>query len=350
MSTRAIKPGSDPLVSVIIPTYNRAHTLSRAVDSVLAQTFKNFELLIVDDASTDATSVYLNTLLSQKNPVLGESASGEDPPSDPAFSQTQWPIRVLKNKKNLGVSAARNIGIENSQGEWLAFLDSDDEWLPQKLSLQMEFVGRQNQSNSGGNNATKNSDFRLVHGEELWIRNGVRVNQMNKHQKSGGRIFKRCVDICFIAPSAVLLNRSLLADVGLFREDFPVCEDYELWLRVAALEEVGFIEEPLIRKYGGHEDQLSRSMVGMDLWRLRALLPFIKKDFVHQDYSKSTSSHVRDLLGGTFNEVFDLISEEERTYALSAALLRIEILRKGAEKHGNTDLLAEIEAISSMIH
>ncbi len=217
----------------------------------------------------------------------------------------------------------------------------------------------------------------MVHGEEIWIRNGVRVNAMNKHQKSGGRIFKRCVDLCCISPSAVLLHRSLLADVGLFREDFPVCEDYELWLRISAFEAVGFIEEPLIKKYGGHEDQLSRSVVGMDLWRLRALLPFVKEDFVRRDYGSldegrigigtgigidtgaglgagtgaclTKDIHVRDLLSGTFNEEFALISEDERAYALVVALQRIEILRKGAVKHANAELLSELDEIDLML-
>lgn len=311
------------MISVVIPTYNRAGTLKRAVDSVLAQSYRDIELIIVDDASNDQTSEYLAEL------------------------QSTVEIKVLYNSKNLGVSACRNRGIEIARGEWIAFLDSDDEWLPQKLSEQIKFLNEANKS------YVSNPELRLVYTEEIWIRNGVRVNAMAKHFKSGGRIFKRCVDVCFIAPSSVMIHKSLFADVGLFREDFPVCEDYELWLRISAFEDVGYIEEPLIKKYGGHEDQLSKT-IGMDLWRVRAALPFVLERF-HEEYSSDLGverpTHVRDLLKGleSADDFYHLITPEEREHALMNIAQRLEILEKGAKKHSNLKLLGEIEKIKTQL-
>lgn len=257
------------MVSVIIPTHNRASVLRRALDSVLCQDFNDFEVIVVDDGSTDSTFDLIE--LWQK--------------------QSAFSIRYFKTE-NRGVSAARNFGAREARGLWLAFLDSDDEWLPHKLSAQM--------------NLTK--EFRWVHGEEVWIRNGVRVNAMKKHAKAGGRQFLRSVELCCISPSTVLIERELFASAGGFREDFPVCEDYELWLRLAAREEIGFISEPLIRKYGGHDDQLSRRYKAMDFFRVKALRPFL-----------SSWS----------------IGPEERKEVARSIAARCEILLKGFEKHDN---------------
>jgi glycosyltransferase involved in cell wall biosynthesis len=212
-------------VSVIIPTFNRHTVVARAIDSVLAQTFRDFELIVIDDGSTDGTDL------------------------------SPWPeIRTVKIA-NGGVSRARNLGAALATSSWLAFLDSDDEWLPEKLAKQMQLVDQ----------------FPLIHTEEIWIRNGVRVNQMKKHYKSGGQVFERCVDLCFISPSTTMIRRDLFLRLGGFREDFPVCEDYDLWLKVAAAHEVGFIAEPLSKKYGGNPDQLSLSFPAMDYYRVKAL-------------------------------------------------------------------------------
>lgn len=321
-------------ISVVIPTYNRVYTLERAIQSVFAQTFQDFELIVVDDASTDGTREYLGKLASSGNPKL----------------------RVFQQGENRGVSTARNIGIENSHGQWIAFLDSDDEWLPEKLSAQMAAVETLKTQSSA-------SEVRLIHTDEVWIRDGVRVNQKNKHAKSGGRVFNRCVDLCFIAPSSVLIRKDLFADLGFFREDFPVCEDYELWLRVSAGEEIHFMDETLIYKYGGHEDQLSRT-VAMDLWRVRALLPFLIRDFRGDFYASPSSptapsallpvsskhnSRVQDLLSGTENDFYSLISEDERKHAHENVLHRLSVLRKGATKHENFMLQKQIAEIETWL-
>ena len=218
-------------ISVVIPTHNRAHTLERALGSVFAQTRAPAEVLVVDDGSTDHTE---------------------------GLIRTRFPDCRYIRQQNRGVSHARNRGIRASRGPWIAFLDSDDEWLPDKLAAQVRaLAGR--------------PDYRICHTEEIWIRKGVRVNAMKKHAKSGGRIFRKCLPLCVISPSSVILQRSLLDEIGLFDEDLPACEDYDLWLRICARYPVLFLEHPMIIKHGGHRDQLSRRYWGMDRFRIQAL-------------------------------------------------------------------------------
>ncbi|OFZ37924.1 MAG: hypothetical protein A2504_13125 [Bdellovibrionales bacterium RIFOXYD12_FULL_39_22] len=226
-------------ISTIIPTFNRGHCLPRAVNSVLKQQIDlsqfDLDLYVIDDGSTDNTS----TIISPNEKL--------------SYIKTA----------NKGVSAARNLGIQKSTGEWLAFLDSDDEWLPHKLALQMEVV-------------KKNPTLKIVHGEEFWYRRGVRVNQKNHHQKFGGEIYSKCLPLCLISPSAALIHRTVFEDVGYFDERFLVCEDYDLWLRITNKYQVGFVETAIINKYGGHEDQLSRKFFAMDFWRVLSMHQMLK--------------------------------------------------------------------------
>jgi len=218
-------------ISVIIPTYNRKHTLQRAIDSVLAQTFKPYEIIIVDDGSKDGTKEWL---------------------------LQNYPSVQYIHQPNNGVSSARNKGIQISQGSWIALLDSDDEWMPEKLEYQSRFL-------------EMNRDSSFCHTNEIWIRNGVRVNQMKKHKKYGGDIFKHCLDICRISPSSSIIKKDVFEEVGAFDESLTVCEDYDLWLRVTAKFNILFLDEPLIKKYGGHLDQLSRVPEGIEQYRIRSL-------------------------------------------------------------------------------
>ena len=224
-----------PLVSVIIPTYNRAALVQDAVASVLAQTYRDFELLVVDDGSTDGTLEAL-------------AAGGGE-------------IQVLRSPRRQGVSAARNLGITAARGEWLAFLDSDDLWLPEKLARQMAFMAAHPQ-------------LLLSQTEETWVRRGLRVNPPRTHKKEGGRIFFRSLERCLVSPSAVVLHRRLLEEHGGFDASLPAAEDYDLWLRLSWRYEVGLLPEPLVIKRGGHEDQLSRQW-GLDRFRIRALLKIL---------------------------------------------------------------------------
>tara|TARA_B100000700_G_scaffold242786_1_gene270495 strand:- start:15 stop:857 length:843 start_codon:yes stop_codon:yes gene_type:complete len=218
-------------IAAVIPTFNRASLVSRALDSVMRQTFLPSEIIVVDDGSTDNTE----NLISEK----------------------YHSVSYLKTE-NKGVSAARNIGIKATKSEWIAFLDSDDEWLPQKLEKQIAKVSNKH-------------SYKIVHCEEIWIRNGRRVNPKIKHKKYGGYIFEKCLPLCVISPSAVVIHRDLFQELGYFDETLPACEDYDLWLRICAKYPVLFVDEPLIKKFGGHDDQLSKRFWGMDRFRVEAL-------------------------------------------------------------------------------
>jgi glycosyltransferase involved in cell wall biosynthesis len=228
-----------PQVSVIIPTYNRGWIIKEAIDSVLAQDYAEFELIVVDDGSTDHTADVLD---SYRNV-----------------------IKVL-SQKNKGVSAARNRGIAEASGKFIAFLDSDDLWLSQKLSAQIEFF-------------TQTPDALICQTEEVWIRNGLIVNPKKRHKKPSGMIFEPSLALCLVSPSAVMIRRSLLEIVGNFDETLPACEDYDLWLRISCRFPVYRIDTPLIIKRGGHEDQLSASF-GLDRFRIKAIKKIIESGFL----------------------------------------------------------------------
>ena len=149
-------------------------------------------------------------------------------------------MKVIQQQQ-CGVSAARNRGILAASGDWIALLDSDDEWLPEKLAQQSRHIAEQ-------------PGYRLCHCDELWIRNGKRINPANKHRKKGGWIYEHCLPLCAISPSASILHRSVFDTIGLFDEQLPACEDYDYWLRLCAGEPVLFVEQPLLNKYGGHDD------------------------------------------------------------------------------------------------
>ena len=231
MATKSRKP----LVSVIIPTYNRGWILREAVDSVLAQDYTDFELIVVDDGSTDDTREILDSY-------------GQD--------------LFVFQQPNKGVSAARNRGLAESRAQLVAFLDSDDLWLPQKLTRQVEFF-------------TINPAALICQTEETWVRDGVRVNPKKRHHKFSGMIFKPSLALCLVSPSAVMIRKSLFDTVGLFDDSLPACEDYDLWLRVSCRYPVFLIDEPLIIKRGGHEDQLSKA-AGLDKYRIQSLKKLIE--------------------------------------------------------------------------
>ena len=234
---------SKPLVSVIIPTFNRGYCLEESIRSVLEQSFIDFELVVVDDGSTDNTSELVRRF--------------------PA-------VKLIRLEKSRGVSFARNRGVVEAQGDWVGFLDSDDLWEQGKLATQVKWIER-------------HPDLQAVYTDEIWIRNGLRVNPMNKHRKYSGDIFRYCLPLCIVSPSSVLLRAKVLSEVGGFDESMPVCEDYDLWLRIAKRYPFHFIEEKLIVKRGGHEDQLSRKYWGMDRWRVYALEKLLKENRLDEE-------------------------------------------------------------------
>jgi glycosyltransferase involved in cell wall biosynthesis len=237
------------VVSVVIPTFNRAQRVVRAISSVLSQTFTDVEIIVVDDGSTDGTKKEVE--------------------------QFDNLVTYVAHSSNLGVSAARNTGIKRSGAPLIAFLDSDDHWFPEKLVEQVCFFDEYPEAVA-------------CQTEELWIRNGRRVNPMKKHLKPSGNIFEPSLKLCLVSPSAVMLKRSLLDKVGFFDEDLPVCEDYDLWLRIACRYPIHLIRELLVVKEGGHPDQLSVSLKGMDRFRIKALVKLIKSSTLKERQLKAT--------------------------------------------------------------
>ncbi len=265
-------------VSIIIPTFNRRECLRRALNSVYQQHFSDFEVIVVDDGSSDGTEQMI---------------------------RTHYPQLIYMYQDNSGVSSARNTGLHHARSEWIAFLDSDDEWLAEKLQRQMQLL-------------EQNPVAKVCHSEEIWIRNGVRVNQMKKHAKTGGWIFQQCLPLCAMSPSSILIHRSVFDEVGEFDTDLPACEDYDLWLRISAKYPVLYIEQPLIKKYGGHDDQLSRKYWGMDRYRIIALEKIIKQ----QD-----------------------LPQKNREQAIAMLLKKARIFQQGAIKRGKVETVAEYQRI-----
>ena len=222
-------------VTVIIPTFNRLEYLRGAVDSVIRQTWKDFELIVVDDGSTDGTDKLLK------------------------WYRNDSRIRYVF-QENRGPSAARNAGIREASHEVLAFLDSDDRFVPEKLEKQIAAM-------------TAEPKYLISHTQEAWFRRGKFLNQKIKHRKDNGEIFSRCLELCAVGMSTAMVRSLLFERVGLFNENLPCCEDYDFWLRSSIDNEFLLVNLPLTIKNGGREDQLSwQYRVGMDKFRINAIL------------------------------------------------------------------------------
>lgn len=265
-------------ISVVIPTYNRSNTIVRALESVYNQTSPADEIIVVDDGSTDNSA---------------------------AIIRQAFPAVKLIEQPNEGVSSARNKGIEYAEHDWIALLDSDDEWLPQKLESIRAAQHR-------------NPQEVVFHSNEIWIRNGVRVNAMKKHTKFGGMIFEYCLPLCVISPSAVVIHASVFEQIGMFNESLPACEDYDLWLRLCHRHPVFYIAQPLINKFGGHDDQLSRKHWGMDRYRIRALHDLLKIPTLNHRQRQQTTEMLRR---------------------------KLRILLKGARKRDNREIVTQYQPL-----
>ena len=268
------------MFSVIIPVYNRRSLVGRAVQSVLSQRLVDgvIEVIVVDDASQDGTAEVVRQ-------EFGDA------------------VKVVEMQENCGVSAARNRGIALARGQWLAFLDSDDEWLPTKLDRQQRALAK--------------TSLPVCHTDEIWVRNGVRVNPHKHHQKYGGDIFFNALPLCTISPSSVVIHREVFEQIGSFDEGLPACEDYELWLRIAARWSVCYVSEKLIVKYGGHADQLSQAHYAMDRFRVYAL-------------NKLLQSATE-------------LPREKHEAARQMLMRKASIVYKGAIKHENAELACTME-------
>jgi glycosyltransferase involved in cell wall biosynthesis len=265
-------------ISIIIPSYNRSALLHRTLTSVFEQTFLPYEIIVVDDGSIDNTSEML---------------------------QNNFPQVTYLYQKNTGVSSARNLGIKHSRGDWIAFLDSDDTWIKTKLEQQVVAL-------------KQSPEIKICHTEEIWIRNGVRVNAMNKHKKSGGWIFEQCLPLCVMSPSSIIIHRSIFNELEGFDESLPACEDYELWLRISNYYPVLLIKQALINKYGGHEDQLSHQYWGMDRFRIKALNQLLKNEY---------------------------LTEKNKQLATTMLLKKARIFQKGADKRGKIESVSYYQSL-----
>lgn len=209
--------------------------MQRAIESVLGQTHQADEIIVIDDGSIDNTSQILQ----------------------------KFPNIKYIYQKNSGVSSARNLGIRNASFEWIAFLDSDDEWIDSKLQEQVLF----HKGNSG---------VLMSYTDEIWLRDALNVKIPKKFRKIGKDVFSENLSFCNIAPSSALLHKSIFASIGLFDESLDVCEDYDLWLRIMIKNKIALVDKKLIRKYAGHEDQLSFKYWGMDRFRVFTLEKLLK--------------------------------------------------------------------------
>lgn len=261
------------MISVIIPSYNRAEYLKEAIQSVLDQDFFSregksplFELIVVDDGSKDKTKEVVQS--------FGE--------------------RVKYHYQNQrGVSAARNAGLNLSRGDTIAFLDSDDLWKKEKIRIQMSFMETFPQA-------------KVCYTEEIWIRRGRRLNPKQKHKKYSGWIFEKVLPLCLLSLSSALFRREVFEEIGNFDETLPACEDYDFSIRLAHKYPIYLVSSPLIIKRGGHPDQLSQKYSALDRFRIRALV-------------KALTSN--------------LTSEQERLVRREISK-KCEILVKGYEKRG----------------
>lgn len=267
-----------PRVSVIIPTFNRRAMLEEAIRSVESQTFADRELIVVDDGSDDGTWDGL---------------------------RQRGGIRALRNPSRRGPSAARNRGAASSGGELLAFLDSDDLFLPEKLARQVALL-------------EADPRLALCHTGEVWLRGGKELRQRGKHEKRGGWIFEHCLPMCRVSPSATVIRRAVFDELGGFDEELEVAEDYELWLRVTSGYPVGFIEQPLVIKRGGHPDQLSMKYGWIEVFRVEAL---------------------RRLL------VYTPLTPDQRRLVLDTLESKCEIVARGCAKRGRLEQAARYRVL-----
>ncbi len=266
-------------ISAIIPTFNRVEFLVRAIKSILTQTRKVREIIVVDNGSNDGTFEAVRDIFPSVKYIF---------------------------EKDRGVSKARNAGIRNAQHEWIAFLDSDDQWSKTKIE---KFISIQ---------SSPENSFRIWHSNEIWIKNGQHLNQKNHHQKRGGYIFNDCLKRCCISPSASIVHRTIFEKYGYFDKELPVCEDYDFWLKVSAKEKIGFIDKELVIKYGGHDDQLSKKFWGMDRFRIISLINLAKNVSLDENQKK-------------------LVRQE--------LISKLEILITGAEKRGNFEIMSQYQPI-----
>ncbi len=221
-----------PGVSVVITTYDRAERLRQALESVAAQTYRDFEVIVVDDGSTDHTR------------QIAESFSGRVPS-----------LRYVR-QVNGGQSKALNTGIRMARGEYLAFLDDDDVWVPQKLARQVPML-------------EIDPGIGLVYSAVVCTRNGAPLRR--QPEQPGWTLREMVERICFVHGSSVVARRECFDHAGMFDETMPRVKDFDMWLRIARHYRLGFVDEALA-EYVQHDDQLTRQdFLGGAIGHLRAI-------------------------------------------------------------------------------
>lgn len=277
-------------VSVVVPVFNRPYLVAGALASVLNQTYRNFEVVVVDDGSTDETPE-----------VLARFA--RDAPGRPA-------IRILRISHSGKPGAVRNRGAEEARGRLLAFLDSDDQWMPTKLEAQVRLH--------------EGPGLRFSHTRERWIRRGREVSQKGQRHRRSGELFGDSLRKCIIGPSTVMLEPSLFEELGGFREDLEIAEDYELWLRLTHRVEVGYLDEALTIKQAGDWPQLSERYGQIEVFRIEGL-----KGLIDSGYFAGVPEH--------------------QAAAKAELARKCQIYAKGCRKRGRQAEAEEYEAIARRI-
>ena len=234
-----------PFVSVIIPAYNRISLLTEAIDSVRSQTFTDFEIIVVDDGSTDDT------------PTLAKSRD----------------LQYIRLEHTGRPGLVRNRGAVQARGKLLAFLDSDDIWTPDKLSRQLLLHGW----DTAFGPAVKTG--LITHTREQWLRNGKVISQSKLRHRRSGNIFEDSLVKCIIGPSTVVMDASFFSRTKGFRDDLEIAEDYEYWLRITPEVEVGYVDVPLTVKRAGHSDQLTEKYGHIEYFRIMALKDLVDSRF-----------------------------------------------------------------------
>ncbi len=274
------------MISIIIPTFNRAVFLKKAIESVVSQAYKDFELIVVDDGSEDETSKIVTDFRDKRIKYIRQS--------------------------NEGVSCSRNLGIKNSKRNFIAFLDSDDWWDKNKLELQLKTM-------------QKNPEYFISHTDEIWYKNGKLLNQKKKHKKSPGYIFDKCLSLCSVSMSTVMIKRELFDRVGLFDENFPCCEDYDFWLRVSARFQFLLIDKPLTLKDGGRPDQVSSIYAqGIDRFRIESIVKILESGALSVEQKKLAARELQKKCLIYGNGAMKHGKKEEGEYYLKLAERYIE--------------------------
>jgi glycosyltransferase involved in cell wall biosynthesis len=245
-----------PLVTAIIPVYNRPEQVKEAVLSVLSQTWRPLELIVGDDGSTDLTGTVVQRMIDE--------------------NETSVEMVLLELPHTGYPGAVRNSCAEAAKGEYLAFLDSDDLWRPEKLEKQIHPFLR-------------NPSLRISHTREEWNREGKIISQARLRHKREGDLFQDSLKKCIIGPSTVMIRKDLFLESGGFRDDLEIAEDYEYWLRLTAVEQVRFLDEPLTVKRAGHEDQLSEKYGHIELFRIEGLKTLVDKSYFHGWYAAAAA-------------------------------------------------------------